>query len=80
MAKYDALRDWLISHGGGVVEMTFDQIADLVGGLPSSAYNHQAWWANERDRAHVQAHAWQAARMRVDRVNLGAKTVRFVPE
>jgi hypothetical protein len=55
MAKYDALRDRLVRSVGGV-EMSFADVADLVGGLPPSAYEHRAWWANNLD--HVHAESW----------------------
>jgi hypothetical protein len=32
--------------------MTFDQVADVVGGLPPSAYRYRQRWEN--DRSHVQ--------------------------
>ncbi len=57
MGKYDALRDAL-AVSGSPCDMTFEQIANLVGGLPDSAYNHRAWWANEAHGSHVEAHAW----------------------
>jgi hypothetical protein len=59
MAKYDPLRDHLRQLGTDSVTMTFDQVAAMVtGGLPASAYNHQAWWANESSGSHTHARAW----------------------
>lgn len=56
--KYDPLRDYLAKLGADDVTMTFEQIADLVGGLPDSAYKHPAWWGNQRNhknRPHCAA-------------------------
>ena len=57
--------------------MTFDEIDHVVGGLPASARRYPAWWSNEREGTHVQAHAWMDAGWRVENVNLAAKRVRF---
>jgi hypothetical protein len=75
VAKYDALRDYLFRAGAAEVRMSFDEIGDLVGGLPSSAFRHRAWWAN--DRSHVQARAWLDAGREAVEVDLTGKWVRF---
>lgn len=61
MAKYDPLREHLFTNGAPQITMTFDAVAELVGGLPTSAREHQAWWSNAQGGAHVQAHAWVSA-------------------
>jgi len=55
------------------VEMTFDEIADLAGGLPQSVTLRQ-WWANSD---HPQASAWLSAGFEVERVYLDRRRVRF---
>lgn len=35
-SKYDALREHLRNQGRGRVEMSFGEVAELVGGLPAS--------------------------------------------
>jgi hypothetical protein len=77
VAKYDALRDYLFRAGAAQVRMTFDEIGDLVGGLPSSAFSHRAWWANEAEGGHVQARAWLEAGREVVEVDLAGRSVRF---
>jgi hypothetical protein len=74
LAKYDPLGDHL-SRTVGPVEMSFEEVARLVGGLPPSAYRWRAWWAN--DPHHVEAAAWLAHRRRVETVDLVARRVRF---
>lgn len=76
MSKYGPLRQLLQRHGQTSVEMAFDEIADIVGGLPSSAYRHRAWWSNHRGR-HVQAAGWLDAGRAVEHVDLAAQRVRF---
>jgi hypothetical protein len=75
--KYDPLRVLLLAaadRGQGVVELTFDEIARLVGGLPDSARTLRPWWANS---SHVQAQAWRAAGFHVEQVYLDRGRVRF---
>jgi hypothetical protein len=42
---------------GDRVVMAFDEIADLVGGLPASARDYEAWW-NKYDSTQSQCKAW----------------------
>ena len=55
LGKYDGLRDHLLSRAGMEATVSFDDVASLVpGGLPASAYQYQAWWANDESGSHVQ--------------------------
>jgi hypothetical protein len=68
--KYDPLRVLLLAasdRGQGVVELTFDEIERLVGGLPESARTLRSWWANS---SHVQALGWRSAGFHVEQVYL----------
>ena len=60
MGKYDLLRDYLAGRRDGRLEltMTFGEVEDLVGPLPTSARVHRASWAND---SKVDAQAWRAA-------------------
>jgi hypothetical protein len=78
MGKYDALRDHLRRQSRSRVEMTFEQVADLLpGGLPPSAYNHIEFWANTKG-SHIQANSWQDAGFRTESTNMTARRVTFV--
>jgi hypothetical protein len=75
--KYEPLTRALTlaaGQGRGTVELRFDEVAELVGGLPESAGIRQ-WWANG---SQVQALAWRAAGFHVDQVYLDRRLVRFV--
>jgi hypothetical protein len=74
MGKYDPLRDHLRAAPDDI-EWTFDDVADLVGGLPASARNHPAWSGNEH--TYVQSAAWMSAGYEVDCVDLAHGRVRF---
>jgi hypothetical protein len=54
---------------------TFEDLSEVVGGLPPSAYAYREWWANTE--ANPQGRAWLAAGRRVTHVSLDAETVRF---
>jgi hypothetical protein len=47
VGKHDPLRDRL-RDAPDVVELVFEDIADLVGGLPPSAFKYWAWWGTRR--------------------------------
>ena len=78
MGKYDPLFEFLCRAHDEPVELTFDQIQDLVGPLPASAFAHPAWWANEAEGGRdVQARAWTNAGRQVEAVDRDARRVRF---
>ena len=56
------------------MDLQFDHIADLVGGLPPSASALRTWWANN---SQVQALAWREAGFHVETVSLDRRRVRF---
>ncbi|MEY9181259.1 hypothetical protein ABIG06_001596 [Bradyrhizobium sp. USDA 326] len=48
MAIYNPLRDKLVANSSASLKMTFADIEMLIGrSLPKSAYEYDAWWANE---------------------------------
>jgi hypothetical protein len=78
MGKYDPVREHLFTSGQPTVSMSFEELGNLVGGLPRSAYTYQAWWANELEpQTHVQKQAWMAAGYTVDHYDLSTQRVRF---
>ena len=62
MSKYSPLRDHLLRQRNSEFEMTFCEIAKILGfTLPSSAGRPQ-WWVNTNgDSGHVQRDAWRVA-------------------
>jgi hypothetical protein len=77
MAKYDPLQEKLAAAEGETLTLSFSQIDELVQGLPRSARQHTAWWANETGRGHVQARAWMAASWMIDYVDFRSEHVTF---
>lgn len=75
MAKYDPLLEHL-KAAPHPVEMAFEEIARLVGGLPPTAHNRDAWWGNNAN-GHVQAAAWLGAGRQVTHVSRTLRRVRF---
>ena len=73
-ADWTALHRFLEQHAGAVT-LSWAQLEDIAGGLPSSATNHRAWWSG--DRPHVRA--WKSAGFRIDEVRPGVE-VSFLPD
>ena len=73
--KYDLLKFWLRENNSDSIQMTFSEIAELVGGLPPSAYKHRAYWSNSD--SHPFAVAWMAAGYKVVECDLQSEVVRF---
>ena len=79
MAKYDPLFEFLCRAGDGPVEMSFDDIDALIGGLPTSAAKHgrggrTSWMWTPLD---TFTRAWLNAERTVERVDLAGRRVRF---
>ena len=78
VAKYDALAAHLdqLSKSQETVTLSFAQVAEIVGGLPQSAYEIRQWWAND---SKVEARAWRSVGWHVAEggVDFSAETVRF---
>ncbi len=77
VSKYDSLREHLDRLPPELVQLSFAEIDRIVAGLPPSAYEHRAWWSNERQGSHVQAIGWLDAGRRVESVDLNTTRVTF---
>lgn len=68
--KYQVLAEFI--KNDSMITMSFSEIEKVLGKkLPSSAYSHRSWWANQA--AHVQADAWMSVGMKTYDVILGKK-------
>jgi hypothetical protein len=78
MSKYEPLKSWLQARGGPRLILSFAEIERLLGfALPGSARQHRAWWSNQADGAHTQAHAWMDVGWRVWSADLEAEQIEF---
>ena len=78
MAKYDALGQHLSSLEIDDWTASFSEIERVLGfGLPASAGQYPAWWANQAGAGHSQSHAWQEAGWQTRDLNLARRNVRF---
>jgi len=75
--KYEPLHNFLNDQPADQpVPMTFDEIEELVGALPESAYKwRDQWWANTV--THPQGEAWLRAGRRVIEVDIDARRLVF---
>jgi hypothetical protein len=72
MTKYQPLRNYLTARQYMErVRLTFREVVNVLDEpLPSSAYHHREWWANQSDTAKRQwAAAWLDAGFVVDAVH-----------
>jgi hypothetical protein len=74
VGKYEALAR-RICGSARPLTLAFGEIDQIVGGLPSSALKHRAWWSN--DRTHTQATAWLGCNRMVIAVDLNRGAVTF---
>lgn len=74
--KYAPLKQWLVDKDDASIKMSFSDIANLVGGLPSSAYQYRAFWSNTN--SHPFSVAWMEAGYKVVDCNLKSQFVRFI--
>ena len=77
MAKYDLLVEHLNRSGADEVTISFDEVDDLVEGLPPSAYERAQWWAND-SVGPAQSKTWLNAGWRVATHDLPQGWVTFV--
>jgi len=72
-SKYAALRKFLERKTSAEVTIRFDQFPELVGiDLPRSAFEYQAYWANQTDTSNRPwAEAWREAGFAVRQFRLG---------
>lgn len=72
-SKYSALRAFLERQTSGEVTIRFDQFPESVGlDLPRSAFEYQAFWANQTDTTNRPwAKAWREAGFSVRQFKLG---------
>jgi hypothetical protein len=80
MAIYDPLGQYLMKNAALRIPMTFREVESVLGRkLPSSAYRHRPWWANEA-RGHSHAKAWLEAGYETQQVDMVGKKLVFVRE
>ena len=79
--KYSPLEHYLHDLPASQKEVTlsFEQIERILNDkLPASAYEYQAWWANEKEPHQPEKQAILNAYWKVDTISLLEKWVRLV--
>lgn len=78
MGKYEPLTRFLDEIDGDDWEASFAGIEQILGfALPESAYQYQAWWANQSGGGHSQTRGWRDAGFETRNLDLSRKRVRF---
>lgn len=78
MGKYEPLTRYLESLDDDSWDADFETVERVLGfKLPDSAYQYQAWWANQTDGGHSQTRGWQEAGFETKNLDLRRKRIRF---
>ena len=81
MSSYQPLADHLARRTSDVWEATFEEIEKALGRpLPRSAYQYNAWWANQTGPGHSQTRGWRSVGWRTSKLDLERRRVRFERE
>ena len=76
-SRYAPLVSHLAKHRPDSLSLRFEDVEGILGRkLPSAAYRHRAWWANDRV-SHTQSRLWLEAGWRVSSISVTAETVTF---
>jgi len=76
-SRYGLLAGWLQNQTTGRVQLTFNQIEEIIGGeLPASAYTSRSWWANDPVE-NLHSLQWLDAGWRVTYRNVAGRTITF---
>jgi hypothetical protein len=79
--KYTALENYLrnLPESQREVTLGFEQIERILHDkLPSSAYEDQRWWLNEKEGNHVNARSWANAGWKVEGLDVNRKWVKLI--
>ncbi len=60
-SKYAPPTEFLRGMTEPFVELSFDELNQLVRGLPSSAKRHSVWWVNSRTATILQRRGWSSS-------------------
>ena len=78
--KYTPLENYLrnLSESQREVTLRFEQIEKILNAkLPSSAYEDQRWWLNEKEGNHVNARSWSNADWKIESLDVNKKWVKL---
>jgi hypothetical protein len=76
-SKYEVLAAHLRASRESQLQMTFSQVADLLGELPASAWSRREWWSNNESHTHAR-NGWLAAGWKTSKVHMPSKSLTFV--
>lgn len=79
--KYTPLEQYLcnLPENQGETTLSFEQVERIINDkLPKSAYQYQAWWANEKNPHQPEKQAIMNAGWKVGTINIPARWVRLL--
>lgn len=77
--RYGPLAEWLSRQTDAELQMTFEEIEEIVGPLPASARNHPGYWYGRSSAAptHTWKRAWESGGYTVRTVQIPSEEVTF---
>ena len=79
--KYMPLENYLrdLPESQREVRLGFEQIERILNDkMPSSAYEDQRWWVNEKEANHVNPRAWTNAGWKIENLEVREKWVKLI--
>jgi len=77
VSKYEDLAKHLQKQNADMLRMTFEEVSQIVGGLPQGAYDHRAWWANSASQNHAM-NGWMSVGWETSQVDMKKEELVFV--
>jgi hypothetical protein len=75
---YQPLADYLARKEGDIWDASFAEVERILRrSLPQSAYQHQAWWANQNGPGRSQTQGWRSVGWKTAKLDLEGKRIRF---
>jgi hypothetical protein len=75
-SKYEPLRKYLLNSEEDSIQLSFDEVEEIVGELPSSSRQHQAWWSNNESHTNAK-NGWLAAGWMSSKVDMVHQNLTF---
>jgi len=76
-SKYSALAKYLKQNNKEEIRLRFEEVEEIVGKLPPSAWKYPAWWSNSESHSNAK-HGWLSAGWLTRKVDIEAKECVFI--
>jgi outer membrane receptor for Fe3+-dicitrate len=77
VSKYEELAKYLEKQDSDLIRMTFQEVEEIIGPLPPTAYDHRAWWANSASQNHAM-NGWMSVGWETSQVEMDKQELVFI--